>query len=135
MTINDPTGNDVAGKQRSCPDSDLLNRLVSGQLETDAESSLISHLDQCADCQNALDQQAANSDYAKRLPSLQKSDADSSVLNEALQNLKSGHGPRSEAVASPPALSGNPAEEMNWNQDGFEFVRRIGSGGMGVVCL
>jgi len=117
-------------RMEACPDRDRLMDLIDDSLQEDEQGMLVRHLDECEDCREFLDQHPAFLDCLKRVRQLNAQEEDSKVLQETLQQLKRN-------VGTIGASNRTESDIESWARsiDGYEVIRQLGQGGMGVVLL
>ena len=114
----------------SCPTPEMLASLIAGELEPQTESRLVRHIDDCSACQRRMDQNAAV-DLDHQFAALSQTNGDSPLLREAVQNAKAIFQQTVDGAQNSTADSAT----KHWQQDGYEHLRLLGRGGMGVVFL
>ncbi|MEM6474330.1 MAG: serine/threonine-protein kinase, partial [Planctomycetota bacterium] len=119
------TANDV------CPDPGTLAKLIAGELSPDLEAKWVRHIDGCLLCQRELEQ-ASSSIFNGPVHRLGKTSLNTTILAEVVNDAKS-------ILQSDQRASWGDAWigeiSRNVQEVGFEFVRVLGKGGMGVVFL
>ena len=113
-----------------CPPPELFARLIAGQLNPESESRLISHIDHCSRCQQLMEQDVPP-ELDAQLSELSQRTGDSPVVQQAVQNVKAIFGQTMDGVPT----SANESAAVNWQENGYEPIRQLGRGGMGVVFL
>ncbi|MEL6107254.1 MAG: protein kinase, partial [Planctomycetota bacterium] len=113
-----------------CPPRPTLDRLIAGGLDEATESRLIEHVDHCRRCQQRLDSPTESPALRGQLSTLGAS-CDSVLHEKVILDAKSilNHGETTESDAWSSGLVDHS------ERDGYEFVRPLGRGGMGVVFL
>jgi serine/threonine-protein kinase len=133
--------------RRHC-DANRLRLLLEDALPTPKEAELVHHLDDCRDCQQALEKLAAEKRWWDELPQLNElgrhaGDGTSSKKGDAVAGTSSGgvsatafDSPHVQEQGGPFALDFlDPAEDAEHlgKLDGFDVSAVLGRGGMGVV--
>ena len=122
----------------TCPDDSALDDLIAGRLAEKKAAAVTMHLDQCGRCQQRLLSLESQPEIEVPFPELRQREALSSHLREAIAKVKSMREP------SPSPDNRHDTAELNsdiaahatqFTNDGYELLRLIGRGGMGVVYL
>jgi WD40 repeat protein/serine/threonine protein kinase len=105
-----------------CPSPQLLERLLDEQLDQDVQRAVAEHVAGCAACQAALEQLTAATDISGVSLALVQQPAATNVAGPLL-----AHMPRPICLSRTPGRTGAP------DVPGYEIIRELGRGGMGVV--
>ena len=119
-----------------CPNEDTLRRLCLGNVDSDSEQWLVTHVDQCAKCQAKIDSISDPLASSAQLLREATTSTDSQLLRDRLGQLK--------AQRPSPPTSEHPIHQdlQPWIESGdtdigrvghYDLIRCIGRGGMGVV--
>jgi eukaryotic-like serine/threonine-protein kinase len=126
---------------RSCATPELLERFVHDQMEDAERESVATHLEECVDCQLALERITAAPDTNTSADSLPDPREDDRIAR-ALQRvqMRGPFSPEPDDLGARRALNRErPSFQVPSSKDGahairgFRIVREVGRGGMGVV--
>ena len=120
---------------QNCPDESLLSALIADQLTAEETARLTAHLDTCESCQARLTKLESLPMLGCRLSDLKNSDRDVEVFNRLVTPSNTQAEVETPNEPSVAKSDQRPATSEVFTCDGFDILRTIGQGGMGVVFL
>ena len=115
----------------SCPTKEQLERFLAQGLEGPAREAVAAHIEECSECQRILERLTRIERFSESSPA---SPEDDQRIARLLEHV-GAKGPRPHDPDQPSlkVIQTLPSSGSYPRIDGFEIVREIGRGGMGIV--